>query len=195
MIKAGISDDTLRARIGMDWSELISECVRDGVESKSLGEMRAYLAKKWDLPVWWQRNVAYGIDRRLHLGQSNRQRNGRFRQTTQRTLTGTPSQIFKRLTSEGELLTYLQAAEESEIYEGLKFSTEYGFFVVTDVDDVGWLRLERTACGSTSVVHISVRGDSGRVSFHVAESDLPNQESCIQSSTFWTELLDALEAP
>lgn len=192
MGKRSLSEKALLDRLGLDWKGLIGQLEAEGATAWSVAAIRAYLRDTFDLPPWWQTAIVAEVDTRLRLGITNRQRNGLYRQTSQRRLSGTVAELFESFCK--HFAAWVSADREAQLAEGARLTLSDCSVIVTDLDDVGWIRLERWHGSVRSVIHCSFRPSGTRTLISFAESDIRDQSSCHKSSEQWLSVLDSLSA-
>jgi hypothetical protein len=194
MARRSLADHTLEARIGLDWGGLIGYLEADGSFTLSRSRLREKLKEEFDLTPWWLTTIVFGLDERLSMGLSNRQRNSLYRQTSQRRFREADAQVlFSRFCAREGLSTFIRSDPCVELVAGTELRTSEHLLRVTDLDEVGWVRIERWKDKTCSLVHCSFRTVDGKTSVTFAESDLPSQVACHQSSQQWNLVLDQLQ--
>jgi hypothetical protein len=193
--KRSLSEPALRAQIGLGWEELVRELQVGGPEKLTSKELRTFLKERFALSPWWLTAIGAGLNDRLGLGISNRQRNGLYRQTSQRRFAAASEELFSRFCTAEGFASWVQSDECMAIDVGVELRTADHVFYVTDVDEVGWIRMERSLTGPCSVVHCSFRSMAGKTLVEFAESDLQSPADCHFSSEQWNSVLDRLQLP
>lgn len=137
---------------------------------------------------------------RLGLGLSNKNRYGKYNLIVAYKSTSEPEHLFRLAMQSNSLPAWLSADGQTLSPDMILDLNDHGRLEVTDVDDIGWIRFERSLKRQVSVIQLSFKPGKGPnpCIVHIMESGIFDPDKVPVFRAFWTSIAGkilALESP
>lgn len=175
-----------------EWCQVLDEF---GAREKPRLDIQAYLQDVKGLTKFWATMIIgnYAISRSLGLCRKNR--HGKFNLSVSFRANSSPELLFSMAMESVALPQWLLVPNASPLVEGMIINHLHdGTLNVTDIDDVGWIRLERSLDNNLSIVNINFKPtkSSSICLVHITESNIADYRKLPIFRAFWASVVDRI---